>query len=374
MQILINDPVQSTLIFIGILLMTLAVSFRFKRQEGLSLSVTQELKGFAILAIIFAHIGYVLVTDNRFLFPISVLAGVGVSLFLFLSGYGLTKSALKKKESILQFYKRKSVGLFIPFWIILIFFLILDYIILHTTYSWNFIFKAFFGIFTHANAFTDLNSPLWYFTLILIYHLFFPLIFFKKYPWVSGLLLYACTYILFYYMDIKFLKENLPLYKVYLVAFPFGICVAGLLTIKSSAIQNAKNQIKKTYEKFEKILYPLVTAILIFIIGHTAIYSGVGKGIRLEQTYILITAMTFVCLFVIKKYEFRLLSLFGLYSYEIYLLHWPLVSRYDIFYKYVPAWLATVLYLVMFTALGFLLKKISYQCTQALLSRQNSKI
>jgi peptidoglycan/LPS O-acetylase OafA/YrhL len=68
--------------------------------------------------------------------------------------------------------------------------------------------------------------------------------------------------------------------------------------------------------------------------------------------------LAIIWLFSANKIEFKLLSLFGLYSYEIYLFHWPILARYDIFYKYTPAWLATALYLVFFLGLAWFFKKI----------------
>ena len=119
---LISNPVEATNIFIAILVFALIVSIRKqKTKEFFSLSTTQELKGFAILAVVLSHVGYFLVEDHRFLFPLSTIAGVGVDLFLILSGYGLVLSGLKKDLSIGQFYKQRLIRLFVPMWIILLF-------------------------------------------------------------------------------------------------------------------------------------------------------------------------------------------------------------------------------------------------------------
>ena len=58
-------------------------------------SVTNELKGLGILTVVFAHFAYMKVTNADFLFPLSIIAGVGVDLFLFMSGFGLTVGMLK---------------------------------------------------------------------------------------------------------------------------------------------------------------------------------------------------------------------------------------------------------------------------------------
>ena len=82
------DTALSTTIVITAVLLALATTFRRTGHQDLfPVPVTQELKGLGMLAIVFAHISYMLVTDNTFLYPLSIAAGVGVDLFLFMSGY-----------------------------------------------------------------------------------------------------------------------------------------------------------------------------------------------------------------------------------------------------------------------------------------------
>lgn len=358
MQVLINNPIQATWIFVSIFVVAFFVSLRRSNTDHLSRSVTQELKGFAILSIIFAHIGYFLVTDTHFLFPLSIMSGVGVNLFLFLSGYGLTMSMLKKQESSMQFYKRKLLGLFVPLWIVLIIFLNLDYFVLGTTYPLNFSVKAFFGIFTSTNIFTDFNSPLWYFTLILFYYLLFPLVFSKKRPWTSAFILWIISYFIINTDSIYF-ADVLKLYKIHIFAFPIGIVCAWLHSDKKIINNIFFIKIKNFYIQFKSILFPLLMITLLGIIGYTAIHSGVGESTRIEQIISLISMSALILVFILKKYESQIFSIFGLYSYEIYLFHWPLMYRYDFLYRYVPAWIATIIYLCIFIGLGFLLKKLS---------------
>ena len=94
------------------------------------------------------------------------------------------------------------------------------------------------------------------------------------------------------------------------------------------------------------------------LIGYFAVNSGVDGSILTEQLISMLTVLLIVAFFIIKKFRISLLSLFGLVSFEIYLLHWPLISRYDFLYNNLPAWLATALYLVIFVVLGWLLKSI----------------
>jgi peptidoglycan/LPS O-acetylase OafA/YrhL len=360
----INNPVQSTYIFIAIFLVILFVCIQKKKEKGFSPSLTQELKGFAILAVIFSHIGYFLVYQHEFLYPLSIWAGVGVNIFLFLSGFGLTIGRLKKDESILQFYKKRLSKVLIPFWLVLIGFLLLDYFALGITYPLKFVGHAFVGIFTTASLYTDVNSPFWYLTLLLFYYFLFPILFSKKYPWITAIILYSITHFIIK-SEPLFLENVLGLYKVHILAFPLGIVFAWMYT-RIDILKNIFEKIKSTPQIFKHIFYYLSLVGLIIFITYFSIHSGIGETARIEQTISLITMFGIMLLFFIKKTEFRLLSFFGLYSYELYLLHWPIMYRYDFLYTRIPAWLATCIYLLIFIALGWVLKKISNRINCAL--------
>ncbi|MDD4332834.1 MAG: acyltransferase family protein [Patescibacteria group bacterium] len=366
----ISNPIEATWIFSIILIIALLATARRKKDNDFfSLALTQELKGLAILAVVFSHFGYFLTSDNHFLFPLSTLAGVGVNLFLLLSGLGLVTSALKKPLPIFQFYKKRLLKLFAPLWITLIVFLTLDYFVLHLTYSWPVVLQAFLGIFRHANLYTDINSPLWYFTLILFYYLIFPLVFSKKYPWLSALIIYFVPYFI--------LRENpgwlinvLGMYQVHLMAFPLGMifgwlfynpgCLARLPWFKVIAEKlKCQNKFAKLVKNIKPASYYFLMISLIVFIMHFVCYSGVGEGLDKEQWISIITVLAIMFLFIIKKIEFKLFYWFGVYSYEIYLIHWPLAYRYDVFYKYLPAWLATVFCLAFVWFLSKGLNKLS---------------
>lgn len=370
MQVYISSPEIQNYLFFGILLLLLII-FSRKKDKPLSfdVDVTNEIKGIAILMVIFAHIGYFLSTDHRFLFPLSVGGGIGVNLFFFLSGYGLSVSAIKKGVSILDFYKKRVVKLFIPMWAILIIFLLLDYFLLSKNYPFSEIWHSFLGYFPMADLLVNIDSPLWFITPMTIYYLLFPIIFNKKYLSISGLFLVAGGYFLltsnfvlnFLISNNLFKADVLSLYRTHYFAFPIGMITADLI-VNKSITQRIWNTCSIFFSKHKKILfliYYLSLFVALYIIYYTAIYSGVGKGEFKEQLFSLITSGAVVYLFIFNKLKFGLFSLIGIYSYEIYLIHWPILSRFDIFYKFLPPFLATSLYLLLFIALGLLLNKIT---------------
>ncbi|MFA6995379.1 MAG: acyltransferase family protein [Patescibacteria group bacterium] len=357
MIISISSAVQATEIFSVIFFLVLVIFVR-RRQDtvGIPPSLSTELKGLAILMIVFSHIGYFLVNDHRFLWPLSSLAGVGVDLFLLLSGYGLAVSQLQKNLTIKQFYQRRLIKLFIPFWLALLVFLVLDLLVLKINYSWNYIGWSFLGIFTRADLYQDINSPLWYFTFILIYYLAFPLLFSKTRPWLSAIIMYLIGYLLIWWNPVQ-LVNAVHLYRVHIVAFPLGVFLAWLMP----KIKNPKF-LENLTRGWQSFFYYFSLAGLLGIFVYANTHSGIGFSANLEQAMSIVAVLALLGVFILKKIEFKLFYWFGVYSYEIYLLHWPLMYRYDFIYRFMPAgweWLAVILYLILFIGLGWGMARIT---------------
>lgn len=384
MLIPIANPYFNTIIFAIIFWGLVIASIRVSKDTGFFAPFkTSEMKGFAILAIIFSHIGYFLSTDTNFLWPMSVLAGVGVNLFLFLSGFGLTLSGLSKPLSIQTFYFKRLRKLFVPLWIIVTIFLLADYLLLSKVYEATEIWHSLAGFFPVADLFKNLNSPLWYFSLIFFYYLIFPLTFFRKAPYVAPILILSFSYYLLRYglpfdlnqviypiiypqsyhsngeIGVLINKDVLNLYKTHFAAFPLGILFAVLISDKN--LSHIKFHFKEVF--LNGVVKYLLIGVFVFSFGYFSIESGVGEGKLIEQTTSLITMFSVVFLFVIKNFEIKLFSIFGVYSYEIYLIHWPILSRYDFLYKNLPAWMATCFYLALFLAIGWALHKLVKKLT-----------
>jgi peptidoglycan/LPS O-acetylase OafA/YrhL len=385
MTISINNPIEATQIFTVILTVALLLSLRrnTRSQEPFPLSVTYELKGWAILAIIFAHIGYSLSSNDTFLFPLSIMAGVGVDLFLFLSGYGLVVSGLKRNLSIKEFYRNRLMKLFVPFWISIMVFFLLDFLLLDKTYSWGYVVSSFAGIFLSADLYRDLNSPLWYFTFILAYYLIFPLVFSKKRPWLGACVIYVVSYLVLRHNPV-ILNKVIDFYKLHTLAFPLGMVAGGIffnldenwigalwrkLRAFSQGAVDAlgarvwpQMEADKTGRAWVQLLrlagHCAVLLLLLVVIIYTAYNSGMDKGTMTRQLISLVTMTAIVAVFLLKKTEIRLLQWFGVYSYEIYLFHWPILSRYDVFFRSASGWFAVTAYLGLFLLFGWLLQRL----------------
>ncbi len=359
MNVNIPDPHYQTTLFIIFFIVFIVVTARKSSSpHELSHSFTTELKGVAMLMVIFSHIGYFLFSNHEFLFPLSIVAGVGVDLFLLLSGFGLASSEIKNKKTIFEFYKKRLSTIFIPMWLVLAIILILDNYLLGRTYNLATIIESFIGIFTSIDIYSAINSPLWYFTLILFCYLIFPLLWCKKRPWLSVVAVLIAG-IVISRLNLPVSPGLLKLYQLHTLAFPLGMFLAWL-NEKSLAVK-AKNSLNKIFSRsLVRIVFRyLFIGLLTFLFSYTAIHSGVDKGVMTAQLTSLVTALSLVFIFLLKDFQFGFFTLIGKYSYEIYLIHWPLMYRFDFIYKYTPAFLGTLLYLAAFIIIGLVLNRVA---------------
>lgn len=101
-------------IFSAILLILYLVGFIKKKNIDVSFmsrDFTTAIKGFAILTVVWAHTGASLGIGG-----IQFIAGVGVALFLILSGFGLEMSY--QKNGLKGFWKKRFLKVCVPFWLV----------------------------------------------------------------------------------------------------------------------------------------------------------------------------------------------------------------------------------------------------------------
>lgn len=353
MTILITNAFRETVIVGVVLLLALVISaHRAKDNSFFPLQTTFELKGLAILMVVFSHIGYFLVSDRSFLVPLSNYAGVGVDLFLILSGYGLAVSALKRPMSAGKFYVKRFLRIYFPVVMTVLFYLSTDFFFLRRLYPLKSIMENLLGFFRQADLYNDINSPLWYITLLLAYYFLFPLVFRRRFPAWSALALAGIGWFsIRYFSQLNIFSEGvLKLYKLHFLAFPLGIVISAF--INQPPVFLAK--ITGRLAIIPRWILPVMAG---GILVYTYYYSYVGDDWKKAAAASLVSAAAIIVLFLFKKINFKILTLFGLYSFEIYLLHWPLLYRYNFLYGKIPAGLATIIYLALFLGIGYLFHK-----------------
>ena len=364
---LTDDIYQTNLIVIAILIAVVLFTFRRAKHTDLfPVSVTQELKGLGILTVVFAHFAYMLVTNADFLFPLSIIAGVGVDLFLFMSGYGLTVGMLKKPLPVLEFYKRRVIKIFIPFWVAIILIFAANAIFLDIHYSVPYMIQSLLGWFPTAEGFNDVNSPFWYITWMMMFYILFPLVFSTKRPWLSAIILSVIATLIGVYNPLE-MGDNW-LHRLHTVAFSLGIIFAWLL-FETKDKENKLVKVLKHFRNESKFMPYVVIALMLGVVVYMSLHTTanhwptltaiLGKGYFVDQLTSLVIMFAFIVIFSLKKFDNRFLSIYGLYSFEVYLIHWPLIGRYDIFFDILPAWAAVVAWMISFILISWLLQKIT---------------
>ena len=362
-----DDIYQSNLIVIAILIAVVLFTFkRAKHTDLFPISVTQELKGLGILTVVFAHFAYMLVTNADFLFPLSIIAGVGVDLFLFMSGYGLTVGMLKKPLPIFEFYKRRVIKIFIPFWVALILIFAANAIFLDIHYTVPYMIQSLLGWFPTAEGFDDVNSPFWYITWMMMFYVLFPLVFSTKRPWLSAIILAVIATLIGVYNPLN-MGDNW-LHRLHTVAFSLGIVFAWVL-FETKDKENKFVAHLKEFRNKAKIMPYVIIALMLGVVVYMSLHTTanhwptltaiLGKGYFVDQLTSIILMFAFIVIFSLKKFDNKFLSIYGLYSFEVYLIHWPLIGRYDIFFDYLPSWAAVIAWLVTFIVVSWLLQKIT---------------
>lgn len=364
---LTDDIYQTNLIVIAILIAVVLFTFkRAKHTDLFPVSVTQELKGLGILTVVFAHFAYMLVTNADFLFPLSIIAGVGVDLFLFMSGYGLTVGMLKKPLPILEFYKRRVIKIFIPFWVAIILIFAANAIFLDIHYSVPYMIQSLLGWFPTAEGFADVNSPFWYITWMMMFYVIFPLVFSTKRPWLSAIILAVIATLIGVYNPLD-MGDNW-LHRLHTVAFSLGIVFAWLL-FETKDKENKLVVYLKEFRNKAKFTPYIVIALMLGVVVYMSLHTTanhwptltaiLGKGYFVDQLTSIVIMFAFIVIFSLKKFDNKFLSIYGLYSFEVYLIHWPLIGRYDIFFDIFPAWAAVIAWLITFIVVSWLLQKIT---------------
>lgn len=154
---------------------------------------------------------------------------LGVSLFIFLSGFTLTRFSIKNK-SIKEFYLGRFLRLYIPFWIayfpILIYFLTNK--LLPLKISFGSMLLSFFGLDGYLSSFFSINSWYligeWFFGFIIIIYIIYPKLYslFKANKYVY---LLACLVVV--YIVSKFqLIMPLRVVPLRLLEFSTGMLIA----------------------------------------------------------------------------------------------------------------------------------------------------
>lgn len=360
---LANPTLEYGIIATVLAALVLLSARRIESRSYLDLETSQSLKGLAALSLIFGHLSNKCLEEKTFF----DLGGYwAVVVFLFLSGYGLAKTyGLQRVDR--SYWPRRIVKVFPALWLTIVLFTLMDHFLLGLEHSWlellgNVAGVGFNGIYVRV------NSPTWFITYILVnYVIFYCISFLKLSIRVKIGIFFLMTFLVSSLVRIPALKENFRLWIPYTMVFPLGIC-AHVFN------DNIEQMLRWLDGRKWLFLTLIVICLVICSNAFEVIKTNFNKLIAAPFFGFLIVC--FAHLARNFKWKSGFLDFLGKYSYEIYLLHMPLMVKYDFFLFRKPFYVFFFVYLayivVLSLALSFLAARIGGLLQQIPLLRTRS--
>ncbi len=314
------------------------------RDKFIDRSMSQTFRGVAILCVIIGHLATKCI-EGRTLF---VAGGyLGVTIFLFLSGYGIAiRYGLSKLHRV--FWRKRFKRLYIPLWIALLLFLTLDMALIGLKHPLWEIAVNFLGI--HLNgALIRIDSPAWYVGFLMHYYLIYYMVSHMRAKQATKLiLLFLSDTALFAFIRLSPLHQELRIWLHYMFIFPAGAVVALYQ-------RDFMEKLRSTGSLYlPVVVFVLLSSVCLFV------STEVSAGFRYFRMLLFIPVfMSLALLFQKARVRSRFLVFLGKYSYEIFLLHLPFMVKYDFFLFRGPLLFSFYSYLGFVICLAMALQKLS---------------
>lgn len=291
-------------LFFLIIVFFMSIKPNYKERDFFNKMQTNALKGYMAIFIFFHHLIFNIEKVNYVFDPFIYVAFPLVSIFLFLSGYGLIKSYLKHNNSLKGFISNRCKRLLSPYIIIIV--LLFIYILIINDCNVNLF------VFIKNVILAKQIGSLWYMTVIIS--------------------LYFVYYIVFRFFNINIaLKIILVLTIIYIalgVYFQipsnwYASIIGFYLGIKYGMNEEIVNKFlsKNTKLKF----YILLFIFLILFAARLIVSKKISSAEIIHGPYrnILCICFAFIIIMFLKIFDFnsKILSKLGKYSYEIYIIH-----------------------------------------------------
>lgn len=302
--------------------------------EFLSKPTTNCVKGLCILIIIFHHVSLTM-RNPALIKPFTLVGYLAVSLFFFLSGYGLMFSFLNKDNYLSNFFSKRLSKVYLPFVVVNALTLIAIYFSSNTKYSVADIILYILGI-------KLIDSALWFVKSIILFYIVFYIAFkfFKKDTGCFLLVIYSIIYsIVCYSLSLSSWWFNAVL------CFPIGIYMATYYTKIICFIQ-------KSYIKI--FLLSGFLFVVSFLLAN--LLKSPIKIILSTSSTIFFVVFVLTILLKFKIYSKPLNSI-GNLSYEMYLVHMKVLIFYFNNVKIKESY-SIYIYLFLVIFLSFLINRI----------------
>jgi membrane-bound acyltransferase YfiQ involved in biofilm formation len=285
---------------------------------------TEQLKGLAIFFVVLGHLwGHVSKAGPRL-----VLSGEAVSMFLLLSGFGLTMSIQHRKLDLKRFWSKRIKRVMVPYWIATFIILVLDYTILGKHLPLQQLMMTLLGINAGIEL-RHLDYVRWFLTFILLWYA----IFYIAIKMTTGKLGAVCVMLscAFFLLPLNYYVLDVGWYQFF--SFPVGY----LLGLYYERLQRLFGE-----KRVACVLTSLVG--MVCVLGYNCIMGDKNTYLAITAkipTIVLVyirecnsVALNVATIFLVghllaKGYESRVLHLMGKYSYEIFLLHGAFLIKYN---------------------------------------------
>jgi peptidoglycan/LPS O-acetylase OafA/YrhL len=278
------------------------------------LAVLDELKGLAMILVILYHAGGVLAWSN------TLHGDLGVDIFVILSGIGLAYGS--RYQGVGNFLARRLCRVFPAYWVALLLFWACDVHFLQKSYT---PFDLSIHVLGIHGWFGDvyglsINDSFWYMTLIvslyLIYCACYRLLDSPGWLLLAGSLVSLAIALAYFYTGQSGMFSH---FGLRLPGFFVGLLIGRLLKQGHLGL---------------KPLLPLAAGIFVltyvpYVLGF--VFINVAIGLALMASYLFIWKR--VATPALEQRSTSILTFFGVYSLEIFLIHQPLIREYN-FYVY----------------------------------------
>lgn len=246
------------------------------------------LKGIAILLVILTHYPKDALTGTMF----NGLGGWGVSIFLFLSGYGLYLSY--SKNGLKNYWIKKLKKIYIPFIVAMIVQTIIQVIVLKINFKIQDLLPSLFGV----NPSNIIDGSMWYISYLIIWYILFYIIFIIKIPEKIKLIILFFSTLLVYYIATSqiFYSGGASLYTL---LFPLGVLYGYMKNLN-----------------YKRNNFLVILLFMIFLLIWTILRTNMNSW------WIFFIFIPIMFILLVKSFNFKKLKVFnvlGQYSYYIYL-------------------------------------------------------
>lgn len=281
------------------------------KQHIFNLSATDASKGMALLLLLWHHLFYEHPEYGMVTYMVANLAKVCVSIFLILSGYGLTESIKNKRVGLIDFYKKRLIKLYLNYWFIAaifvpigIFFMDRSLIDVFGNYEYIKFAIQMSGLHMFTPVGHGYNITWWFVSLIIALYILFPLIYIlvKK---------FGFWFIVFTFFILLLPGNDFGLLQKWIFPFVLGIYISQF---------DGYRFIMSWLGRITTVrLFLLVMLMICFTLFKKYVYSV--TGVKFDWLFAIIIILFTTEMSTLSPIMRNMLQWIGVHSFNIFLFH-----------------------------------------------------